>query len=236
VSDCPPGFPGCSRPDQEKSADEGDKSAAKNWISLGIQEDLLFMPSSKTTCGGGEYACFFEDPTIYYGGTPYPRSGNEVSGGAQLATTRILAGYDRLIVPNIELGVRAGFAFGGGPKTPTGNAFLPLHLEVRGTYIFGTNPLERKGLRPYVHLSGGVAQIDGRVLVPIYATATDFANKHVADLAAWRRTGIGFIGIGGGLMYAITPRSGPFLDVRLLEMLGSSGTAISPLLGYAIGF
>jgi hypothetical protein len=38
------------------------------------------------------------------------------------------------------------------------------------------------------------------------------------------------------VMYAITPKSGPFLDVRVMQMLGVSGTALSPLIGYAVGF
>jgi hypothetical protein len=241
VSDCPPGFPGCvSGEKKPESATAGENAAgafAKNFISLGIQEDILFLASSKGACSGGnEYSCFFGDSDRYYGDLPYDKAGNEIAGGARLATTRLLAGYDRVLGANIGVGIRLGFAFGGGPKAPSGNAFFPLHAEARVTYTFGTTPFARKGVRPYVHLSGGLAEIDGHVSVPAYADAAAYAKDQRLGLTAWKKTGTAFVGLGGGVMYAITPTSGPFLDVRLMQMLGVSGTALSPLVGYAVGF
>jgi len=125
---------------------------------------------------------------------------------------------------------------GGGPKAPTGNPFFPVHAELRVTYHFGSDPFHRPGFRPYVHLSGGLAQIDGDVPVPAFADQAAYKRNSRLNLTAWKKSGTAFLGLGGGLMYAITPKSGPFLDVRVLEMLGVSGTAISPLVGYAIGF
>lgn len=241
VSDCPPGFPGCvSGEKKPASMTDGNDAAlvfAKNWLSLSVQEDILFLSSSKGACSGGnEYSCFYGDSGRYYGDIPYDKSGNEIAGGARLATTRLLAGYDRIFGGNIGIGVRLGFAFAGGPKAPSGNAFFPLHAEARVTYTFGTEPLARKGIRPYVHLSGGLAEIDGHVSVPAYADAAAYAKDDRLGLTAWKKTGTAFVGLGGGVMYAITPKSGPFLDVRLMQMLGVSGTAISPLLGYGVGF
>ncbi|HEX7667997.1 MAG TPA: hypothetical protein VF395_00330, partial [Polyangiaceae bacterium] len=240
VSDCPPEFPGCASGEKKpESASAGTGAAvfAKNWMSLSVQQDILFLSSSKSACSGGnEYSCFFGDSDRYYGDLPYAKSGNEVAGGARLATTRLLGGYDRLFGANIGVGVRLGFAFGGGPKAPSGNAFLPLHAEARVTYTFGTEPFARKGIRPYVHLSAGLAEIDGHVSVPVYADATAYAKDVRLGLTAWKKTGTAFVGLGGGVMYAITPASGPFLDVRLMQMLGVSGTALAPLIGYAIGF
>jgi hypothetical protein len=102
--------------------------------------------------------------------------------------------------------------------------------------MFGDRPLAASGLRGYVHLSGGVAQVDAEVPVKVYITPDDFAARHATTVAAWRKSGTGFVGLGGGLMYAISPNMGPFLDVRVIQLFALSGTAISPTLGFAVGF
>jgi hypothetical protein len=241
VSDCPPGFPGCvsgdKKPESMAESNGASGAFAKNWLSLSIQQDILFLSSSKAACSGGnDYTCFYGDTDRYYGDIPFEKSGNEITGGAKLATLRILAGYDRMFGGNIAVGARLGYAFGGGPKAPKGNSFFPFHLEARVTYHFGTEPLRQKGLRPYVHLSAGVAEVDGKVAVPVYVDAVAYAKDDRLKLTAWKKTGTAFAALGGGVMYAITPTSGPYLDVRLMQMLGVSGTVISPLIGYAIGF
>jgi phosphohistidine swiveling domain-containing protein len=240
VSDCPPGFPGCMSADKgvdDKHGSEDGAKAKKNWLSLTFQQDILLMSSSSTACSGGnEYACFYENPTTYYADVPYSGSGNEITGGPGAGTMRILAGFDRAITQNFLIGARLGYAFGGGPQAPDGNAFFPFHGEARVSYYFGNSPLGRKGIRPYVHVSGGVAQIDARVRVPVYRTAAAYTADKRTDLAAWKKAGTGFAGLGVGLMYALTETSGPYVDVQVLEMLGVSGTSISPQLGYAVGF
>src|SRR6185503_8687180 len=127
-----------------------------------------------TCSGGNEYACFYENPTRYYADIPYDRSGNEVAGGMNAATTRILVGYDRVFGGNFEVGARVGYAFGGGPKAPEGNGFFPFHAEARVAYVFGSDPFSRKGIRPYVNVSGGLAQVDAKLVVPVYRSAQDY--------------------------------------------------------------
>ena len=45
--------------------------------------------------------------------------------------------------------------------------FLPYHGELKLAYWIGKEPFAKKGLRPYVHLGGGVAQIDAKLPVTI---------------------------------------------------------------------
>lgn len=237
TSDCPPGFPGCMSGDKgvDDKPDTRESGGKRNWMSLAFQQDILLLSSSATACSGGsEYACFYENPTTYYGDEPPPGSGNEIAGGVGRGTMRILVGYDRALGSNIGVGARVGYAFGGGPQAPNGAAFFPFHGEVRATYYFGSSPLSKKGIRPYVHISGGVAQVDARVTVPIF---TDPQHPdRLSQLAAWRKAGTGFVGAGVALMYALTANSGPYVDVQVLQMLGVSGTSISPQLGYGLGF
>jgi hypothetical protein len=245
TADCPPEFPGCNNTDESGADEEGlpGQPAARNWVSIGAQMDLLVLSSAKGVCSGEDYACFFEDDT-YYDQRPYEASdgGNEVKGGFRRATTRFLLGYDRILGGNIGVGVRLGYAFGGGPKTPSvnggpeGKAFLPFHAELRLTYYFGKGVLSRKGLRPYAHLSGGVAQIDTSVLVEVYPTREDYVADRTTSLHAWKKAGTSFVGIGGGLMYALTPKQGVFLDARFMRLFSESGTALSPQVGYMVGF
>ena len=55
-------------------------------------------------------------------------------------------------------------------------------------------------------------------------------------LDAWKRSGIGFIGAGIGIRAAITPKSGPALEVRYLQFLGPSMPVLGAQLGYTGGF
>jgi hypothetical protein len=240
TSDCPPGFPGCMSGDKgvDDKPDTRESGGKKNWMSLAFQQDILLLSSSTTACSdGSDYACFYENPTRYYADRPDTRSGNEIAGGVGAGTMRVLLGYDRALGSNVQVGVRAGYAFNGGPQAPDGAAFLPFHGEVRGTYYFGSSPLSKKGFRPFVHISGGIAQVDARVRVPLYAQApADFDNNKLSQLAAWKKAGTGFIGAGVAVMYAISANSGPYVDVQVLQMLGVAGTSISPQVGYGVGF
>ncbi len=242
--DCPPEFPGChgAKATEPPPCEPGSTCAEvapvtswKNWVSLAIQQDVLFLGSSKATCAGGnEYVCF-TDGDKYYAGIPYEGSGDEVSGGLRLATTRILAGYDRAI-GSFSVGVRLGFAFGGGPKADEGRAFLPLHAEARVAYWFGRDPFSRTGPRPYLVLSGGAAQVDARVPVVAYETKQDYTDDKRLALDAWKKTGTGFLGGGAGMLLALTPRSGPVAELKFTGMLGRSSPTLNLQLGYAVGF
>jgi len=218
--------------------DSRESAGKKNWMSLAFQQDILVLSSSTTVCSdGSDYACFYENPTRYYADRPDARGGNEIAGGVGAGTMRVLLGFDRALGSNFLVGARAGYAFNGGPQAPDGAAFLPFHGEVRGTYYFGSSPLSKKGLRLYVHISGGLAQVDARVRVPLYAQApADYDNNKLSQLAAWKKAGTGFIGAGVAVMYAVTANSGPYVDVQVLQMLGVSGTSISPQMGYGLGF
>jgi hypothetical protein len=240
--DCEPGTEGCDKEAKEEEKTEAPSKPSKfpqNWLSVHFEQDFLIYSAKDNVCasyGAGRaeapgYACFQGAQYGYVPGQDIaPGPGNHVSGGVGRATSRILLGFDRLLGSNVSLGLRVGFAFGGSPAPTTGAKFLPVHGEVRANYWFGTDPFESAGLRPYVSLSGGVAEVDGHVLVEYYTPA---GSKGTLD--AWRKTGKGFVGLGLGMMIPIGS-SGIVPEARLMQMLGTSATGFDLALGYAYGF
>jgi hypothetical protein len=244
AGDCPPEFPGCKAlgADKDKPC-EGEScpetpppdTAKKNWVSLAVQQDFLFLGGETNSCAGtGSYQCFRQTGE-FYDLIPYDKSGGEIAGGINVATTRIMAGYDR-VVWRFKLGVRLGFAFGGGPQAPDGLAFMPFHAEGRASYWFGADPFGTAGPKFYLTAGGGVAQLDSKVTVVVYETRQDYLDDKRLKLDAWRKSGTGFLAAGAGFLYAITPRTGPFAEARVIQMLGAANTGLGLQLGYAFGF
>jgi len=254
---CTPGSEGCAS--EESSAAEptpaaGDSSARhKNWLSVHFEQDFLVYSATNDVCAttpanftgappqypeAPQYACFQAGQQYGYkpGESILPQVGNRVAGGVGLSTSRILLGFDRLLGENFSVGARVGFAFGGGPATNTGAKFLPLHLELRGNYWFGSDPFASGGVRPYVGLSVGLAELDGHVSVEYYQDQAGKDNNDKGTLDAWRKTGKGFAGLGLGLMIPVAGSSGIVPEVRVMEMLGATSLAFDAALGYAYGF
>jgi hypothetical protein len=239
----------------------------KNWIGLHVAQDFALVggddvcsPESQANNG---FACF-QDDGFQYIGFPQPGTANRIQSGMALATTRFLLSYDRVLLPNITIGARAGYAIGGGPAPEGGAAFLPIHAELRGAYWFGSNPFGSKGLRPYVHAGGGMAQVDAKLEVTLL-DCSSVANAaggfdediHLDDpndprmdpclnaetgdgflqrrLDAYKKLGQGFATIGGGAVYAFAENMGVQLNLNLMVMLPSSGFVLEPSLGFVYG-
>jgi hypothetical protein len=195
----------------------------------------MLVESKTDACGGGTgYTCF-DSSGNYYQAAPYPHAGDAVNGGLTAATTRVLFGYDRAIGANLSLGGRVGLALGGGPARPSAAAFLPLHVEGRGTYWFGPSPLARAGLRFFVLAATGIAQVDAAMPVNVYDSLDAYRSGHAQHYSAWHKAGLGFGAIGGGAMYAFTPSSGLLLELKVMEMFPTPSSAVGIQAGYAIG-
>jgi hypothetical protein len=275
AADCPPGFPGCQTYDEEDWAkeaevDEGEKPTV--WLTLGGALDFLLVPQSNTVCTTTpDYSCFygetFRDPNanlLNPDGSPVadangrtiaqqagnPRAGFEgsgsIPGGLTMATQRILIGVDYAVTPEILLGLRLGYAFGGGPKEgPTGTAFLPFHAEGRVAYWFGG---AHKGVfRPFVQVGGGAAQVDAKVSVQIVDPAfgpscaaqakTAGQGCLVQTVNAWRKAGTVFGTAGLGAMIATGNTTGIVIEGRGMFLFPepTDGIAVSGLVGFTLG-
>jgi hypothetical protein len=235
----------------------------KNWLGLHFGMDIAIIGGSNVCGTGGGYECYDAGSSSSpYGGPPFPGTG--IATGTAIATQRVMLSYDRAFTPNIMAGLRAGYAFGGGPPAVThfadpevvGDsnktiAFLPIHAELRLSYWIGQGALGKKGLRPYVFVGGGMAQVDAKVSVTVYDCSmkvgqegkdcaagapnviqTSLPQKKVD---AWKKLGQGFAAAGGGVVYAINPQLGIQANVNLMYMLGSSGPVLEPSLGLIYG-
>lgn len=231
MNDCPPDFPGCESKDSGTKQDQPKtESYKKNWLSLAVQQDFMIVGGEKNVCDGARgYACFESNDTYY--DSYLPAAAGEVAGGFGFGTTRILLGYDRIFASHWTLGARAGYAFGGGPTAPGGAAFVPAHGEGRVAYWFGKAPFEHAGFRPYAQVSGGVAQIDTKIPVK----TLDADTRAPTNVDAWRKSGTGFASIGGGFAYAFNSQHAMLAELRLMQMLGVSATAIGLNIGYEFG-
>jgi hypothetical protein len=192
---------------------------------------------------GSPYRCFDANnqpqPVQLYPEPEFQPGSNQVaSGGAIFATTRALAGFDRVITDNITVGARLGAVITGkAVRLTTDRSFLFLHGEVRGAYWFGSNPFTHKGFRPYVLLAAGVGEADGKITVDIiYNGTTNKPENSTAKYAAWKRSGKTFAGAGVGLMWALDKKGGPLAELRYLQFMGPNVPVLALDIGYSIGF
>ncbi|MEI9950470.1 MAG: hypothetical protein WDO74_16170 [Pseudomonadota bacterium] len=236
---CESGDAACLDEESAQSTERSSDKGAKNWLSLHFEQDFLLYSTQDNVCasnatgsqGAPNYSCFQNGAP--FGGSPgqdiAAGPGNHIASGLGRATSRLLIGFDRLLNSNLSLGLRLGYAFAGRP--PGADKFWPLHAEIRASYWFGAAPFEGSGLRPYVSLSGGLAEVDGSVAVEYY----DPSGKK-GTLDAWRKTGKGFAGLGLGVMVPFAGHNGIVPELRALQMFGASGTVFDVSIGYARGF
>ncbi len=269
-SDCPTGV--CSAGKCAAALDEEEsKPFSQNMFGLHVGQDITSIGATDACVGiyqkTGQQA---EGFSCYKAGTDSPYVGEAFPGDStapasvSLATTRVLLSYDRALMEHFTLGGRLGYAFGGGPpagkveQTATaggkpGNPFLPFHLEGRGAFWF--RPLSATGILPYVHLGGGLAQVDAKVKItgvrdcailkdgtadggrPFLqciqvATAPPMVLESQGDdLDAYKKMGQGFVTLGAGALYKLNPAFGLQLNLNVMIMLPTSGLVFEPSLG-----
>jgi hypothetical protein len=210
-----------------------------NWLGLHFAADLALV-SGTDVCQDSDFACFHEDGSLVgsngatFGG-PNTSPGNVQSGFA-LGTLRVLASYERLLAPNIGVEGRLGFAFRGAPSA-SGVSFLPIHAEVRGKYWLLGAP-GQDVFRPYVHVGGGVAQVDAKVTVLIAqdCSAATGPCTPTPEIDAYQQMGAAFVTLGGGGFVAIGRNYGINLNLNVQYMFPKAGLVVQPAAGFEYGF
>lgn len=186
-----------------------------------------------------DWSCFRQQGTQYHG-TPVQGVKDTVSAGFGLATTRVLIGLDVLPLEHVGLGLRAGYAFGGSPRTDGGRRFFPFHIELRASYWLSDAYPER-GLAPFAFVGGGFAEVDSKHPVEVVEDRSvppppeQLDNKDRQTLDAWKKLGTGFGSFGVGGFYGIGRGGGILLAGKGMLLFPSTGFAAELELGYAVG-
>jgi hypothetical protein len=85
-------------------------------------------------------------------------------------------------------------------------------------------------------------QVDGKLTSPIFDNyddgnpATPPTPVGTATMDVWQKSGTAFVGVGGGIMYAIAPSHGPMLELKGALMFPETAQVLSAQLGYEVGF
>ncbi len=210
--------------------------AVANWLSFGVQQDFMVHTATENVCNAGSrYRCYDAQtiPQDYTFRGGEVTKGNEISSaGFKPGTLRLLLGYERLLSKNFSIGVKVGMRVSGkAPRYPDDPKLFSFHGEGRLTYYPGAAPFApKKVARPYLFLSGGIAEIDSKITVEVYL------NNQPSRVLAWKRSGNGFVGGGLGLAFALGKNHGPFLEARFMRMLEKPAFTAAAQAGYAVGF
>ncbi|MEO7330181.1 MAG: hypothetical protein ABI193_16520 [Minicystis sp.] len=241
-------------PEEKKPAAEPER----NWLSLAFIPDLTFVSGTEVCTKESQrtehYYCARQDGS-HYVGTPTAGNGDNVNGGVALSTMRATIGYARLVGDHVTFGARVGFAFNGASGDAA--SFVPFHGEGRIAFWPTSAPFSEAGVRPFVFVGGGYAQIDTKVEVEVLedgracgaldptdtaSACTKASGKDGAiqprkqTLSAYKQTGLGFASIGGGVQFSPTRRVGIDLGVRASLTFPVTAPVISPEAGISVGF
>jgi hypothetical protein len=230
----------------------------KFWVGVSGQMDFVLLPSANQVCLLNPTTALPMNTSGYYctdsGGTDYPsRSDNgaqnslidpnksdQVQGGFAPGNIRIMLTFDYAATANLLVGARLGYVlntYDGTAAKNEGKTFAPIHIEARGTWVFGRDPLANAGLAPYAMLAAGVSEWDAQVAVTVAPLHPTEAGQSRTE-QAWNISGPGFFSLGGGIRYAFTPRFAALFGPRFNVAFGKNATLISlsPELGLQYGF
>ncbi len=231
--------------------------AKRNWFTLAFSPDIAVVSGvdvcTKAAQANDHFYCARPNETRYVG-TPTAGNGDKINSGVVLSTLRVTLGYDRLLGERITLGARLGFAFNGA--SGAGSSFLPVHAEARLAVWPGASPLVGAGVRPFLFVAAGVAQVDSHVEVELLEDGTaceasqpsnprSDCNKPSRDgvleprkqtVSAYKQAGLAFAAAGAGAQFAPTPGVAFHLAVRAGITFPSVVPVITPEAGFALGF
>ncbi len=244
--------------DKPKELETGEKKR-RHWLTLAFVPDFPVVSGSDICSKAGQtdqhFVCSRADGKRYTG-TPTAGQGNNVNGGLGVGTMRLMIGYDGVIVDNFSLGARVGYAFNGTSKG--GASFLPVHLEARAMYAFGSRAYTGAVVRPWIFVNGGLAQVDSTVKVQVVedgkacgaANPNDFkspctdwgkaggtdGNTRIQTLDAAKQAGQGFVGGGAGISFLPAKMFAINLAFRFSATVPVFVPVLSPEAGVSLGF
>jgi hypothetical protein len=168
-----------------------------------------------------------------------PGTSDKVSGGGAFGNIRIMASIDYAINLNILLGARLGYVlntYPGQAAKDDGKSFPPVHLELRGTYLFGKDALTKK-VAGYAMVGGGISTFETAVKVSVVEVVPATNAKIAKDVDAWQLAGPAFITFGGGARIGLSERAAFMLGARVNLAFGNAfAPSAGPDVGIVFGF
>ena len=165
-----------------------------------------------------------------------PGQAGALDGGLRIGDVRALIAADYAVTSAILVGLRAGYVFNAYPGAAGDRPdFLKhLHLEARGTYAFGKDPLFTVGFAPVAFFGAGVAAADVHARTDVALVGV--RGKNPVD--AWQLGGPGFVTLGGGARYNFSPRAAFTLAWRFALSFGSPAAlfTMAPEVAFQYGF
>jgi hypothetical protein len=221
------------------------------WFGASASIDLTTVPSGSDVCAltaskatvSSSFYCTNPD------GSDFPsRAANSVSttkgqsgnspGGPTSGDIRVLFTFDYAVNTHFLGGLRIGYvaeSYPGAAASNDGHGLsTPLHVELRGTYLFGNEPLTRAGFSPYGFAAAGYAKYD--------ASETSSAQLDgvvgTRPIVVWKLGGPFFAALGGGARYAFSPRIAFLLGLKAALAFGSGGLmpSLAPEASLQYGF
>jgi hypothetical protein len=244
---------------------DSDKKIRRVWVGVSIGFDYTLVPSADDVCklsstkdgqlpiNTSNYYCVNSDGSDYpfreAPGLVTPRNGenarlaqgtsDKVSGGGAFGNIRILASVDYAINLNLLLGARLGYVlntYPGQAAKDDSKSFPPVHLELRGTYLFGQEALLKK-VAPFIMVGGGVSTFETAVKVSVVETNPMTNLKTAKDVDAWQLAGPIFMTFGGGARVGLSERAALMLGARVNLAFGNSfAPSFGPDVGIVFGF
>jgi hypothetical protein len=237
--------------EEAKSGEREARSFARVWIGVAAAFDFSPLPSGNDVCtldAQGQPAnqglyCTNPDGSDFphdaaASGGLVPGSAGPAGGGVGGGDVRVVASLDYAINASMLAGVRVGYVAASYPGAAAGRDgkafFAPIHLEARGTYVFGDEPLAHAGLAPFAFAALGAAEFDSSAVTQV--ALKGIAGTHT--VVAWTFGGPFFVAAGGGGRYAFSPHAAFTAGLKLTAAFGGGGflPTMAPEIGFQLGF
>ncbi len=201
-------------------------AGAAGFALRGSAGDACLLVAGKPT--NSAYYCTAPD-----GSTDFPSSAENdslsrgtagsASAGVSPSALRVMLSFDVAATKNLMIGARVGYVLGtyAGQAAKNDSKILPipLHAELRGTWVFGDSPFSTEGFAPLMMVALGTTRIDADTTVLV--NRKGIAGQHPE--LAWTMGGPFFAGVGGGFRYAFSARVGFTTILRVDVPFGGGG-------------
>jgi hypothetical protein len=238
-----------------------EKKGPRFWVGFAGAFDYAFVPSADDVCklrpdatpqNDQNYYCVRSDGTDYPSRNPAnaaengsilptrDRHSDRVNGGGAFGNVRLMLSLDYAATSNLLIGARVGLVlhnYPGSEAEVDGKRFaVPIHLELRLTYIFGKDALYKKGFAPYFFGGAGIGQFEAPVEVQVDEVRPGAAPVQ-RSVDAWQIAGPAFVTIGGGGRLALSSRFAFLFGLRgNFAFVNSFAPSIGPEIGGQVGF